>query len=287
MLKALSTARAEAASGPGETLPGGCAGHVTTHGRPTGPGAHEFPEIPEVPRDHLPTHPARGVFGGRPRHPVKWRIPPGQRARQQPLWAWQAHLSAHLRWQQATSLLPSRRRQLDTTHPPGRGRHFPGSGQAGGCAPSAPGPRPEGGHGNPSTGSNRVSETQDKGPCDGVVPSLIQVKGAILSSLGNSDKFCPMEVSGLRKEHFECAQRHHLSLPKCTGAGADSGGHGVWFPDGHPSSEAQDRPGWGVLGNGPHSSYHRRRDGLIPGKCKDLGGYQLKERHKVSKLGSS
>lgn len=35
-----------------------------------------------------------------------------------------------------------------------------------------------------------------------VVPSLIQVKGAILSSLGNSNNFCPMEVSVLRKEHF-------------------------------------------------------------------------------------
>lgn len=97
VLKALSTARAEEASGPGETLPGGCVGHVTTHGRPTRQGAHEFREIPEVPRDHLPTHPARGVFSGRPRQPVKWWIPPGQRARQQPLWAWQAHLSAHPR----------------------------------------------------------------------------------------------------------------------------------------------------------------------------------------------
>ena len=36
--KALSMARAEAASGPGETLPEGCTGHVTTHGRPTRPG---------------------------------------------------------------------------------------------------------------------------------------------------------------------------------------------------------------------------------------------------------
>ena len=97
VLKALSTARAEEASGPGETLPGGCVGHVTTHGRPTRQGAHEFREIPEVPRDHLPTHPARGVFSGHPRQPVKWWIPPGQRARQQPLWAWQAHLSAHPR----------------------------------------------------------------------------------------------------------------------------------------------------------------------------------------------
>lgn len=43
VLKALSTAKAEAASGPGETLPGGCAGHVTTHGRPTRPGGTPVP----------------------------------------------------------------------------------------------------------------------------------------------------------------------------------------------------------------------------------------------------
>ena len=117
-----------------------------TSGHPTRRGTHEFREIP---RDHLPTRPARGVFCCRPMQPVKWWIPPGRRARQQPLWAWQAHLCAHPRRQQAMSLLPSRGSQLDTAHPPCRGGHFPGSGQAGGRAPPAPGPQLEAGHREP------------------------------------------------------------------------------------------------------------------------------------------
>lgn len=194
MSKALSMARAEAASGPGETLPEGCTGHVTTRGCPTRRGTHEFREIP---RDHLPTRPARGVFCCRPMQPVKSWIPPGRRARQQPLWAWQAHLCAHPRRQQAMSLLPSRGSQLDTAHPPCRGGHFPGSGQAGGRAPSAPGPQPEAGHREPL---NRQQQSFFHGPGGSAWLAGGTGSGGPRSGLGG-DPASPEAELGIGRKH--------------------------------------------------------------------------------------
>ena len=133
----------------------GCAGHVTTHGHPTRPGDTL------VARDHLPTRPAHGVFCCLPGQLVKCWIPPGPKARWHPLWAWQAHLSAHPRddskprhsfhrgevsW---TPRILLERRTLPRQR----------AGRRAAVHPQPQGPSGRGATGNPTPGSNRVSET--------------------------------------------------------------------------------------------------------------------------------